>query len=100
MVYLLYHLISVLFFDIPLLDDYINRRSLIICCLFFRNLYVSLIISSLFVIVSELFFGEVFDIFVILTVSSFPIKSKVASAAFWIALFKVVLNTSVTDCLA
>ena len=43
---------------------------------------------------SELHCGEYF---VILLVTLLTIKSAVASAAFWIALFEVVLSESVSD---
>ena len=60
-------------------------------------MYFSLSIFSSFV--SELFFGEVFAALAILSAILFPIKSPVASAVFWIALFDVVLIQSAADCL-
>ena len=58
----------------------------------------SLSISSSFF--SELFFDEVFETFVILSVVLLPIKSQVVSTVFLISLFEAVLNASVADCLA
>ena len=45
-----------------------------------EDIYVSLSVFSSFV--SELFFGEVFETFVILSAILFPIKLPVASADF------------------
>ena len=74
MVDLLYDLISLIFFDIPLLYYYIiilildhqkfssfNLRPSIILCLSSEGISLSLSISSSFV--SELFFGEVVETF-------------------------------------
>ena len=72
--------------------------SLIIFCLISEGINLPLSISSSFV--SELFFGEVFETVVILSAILFRIKSPVASAVFWIALFKAVLSASVASCLA
>ena len=47
--------------------------------------------------VSELFCGKVFETLVILSAILLPIKSVVASAVFWIALFEVVLSAFVAD---
>ena len=61
MVNSLYHLIGLLFFDIPLLYFYIVISDLIsslIFCLSSGDIYLSISISSSFP--SELFFGEVF----------------------------------------
>ena len=86
---LLYYLISLLFFDIPLLQHYINLRSLIICHLFSGDIYFSYSISlsnPVFSIslstVSESFCGECFETFVILSTTVLPIKWPVASVAF------------------
>ena len=57
-------------------------------------------LSCSFIIVSELFCGELLETFVILLAFLFPIKSPVASSVFWITLFEVVLSTSIADCLA
>ena len=70
----------------------------IIFCLSSGDIYFSLSISSSSV--SELFRGEVFVAFVILSAILFPIKSLVASAVFWIGFFEEVLSASVVDCLA
>ena len=53
-----------------------------------------------FVTVSELFCGEVLEIFVILSAILLPIKSPLASADVWIAIFEAVLSESVADYLA
>ena len=99
MVDLLYHLISLFFLYsfIILLQYYINSRSLIICCLFSGDIYLSVSISCS--LVCELFCGEVFENFVILPAILFPIKSPVPSAVFWTTLFEAVLSASVADCL-
>ena len=96
----LYHLIRLLFFDIPLLllYYYINLRSSIIFCLCYGDAYLSLSISSS--LVSQLFCSEVFKTLVILLAILFPMKSPVASAVFWTTLFELVLRASVADCLA
>ena len=77
-------------------------RLLIIFCLSSGDIYLSIGISlwCLFVIVSELFHYEFFETFVILLTILYLIKSKVASAVFWIALFEAVLNACVADFLA
>ena len=63
------------------------------------DIYFSVSISSSFV--SELFCGEVLSNFIVILLAIlFPIKSPVASAVFWIALFEAVLRVSVVDCLA
>ena len=89
MVDLLYHLISLLVFDAPLLYCYINLRSLIISCLFSGDICLSLGISlstpicfSSFVTVSKLFCGEVFETFVVLSAFLLALKSPVAFAVF------------------
>ena len=61
MAHFAFFLISLLFFDIPLLyitSYWFNLRSLIIC-LSSGDIYLSLSISSSFATVSELFFAEV-----------------------------------------
>ena len=73
----------------------------------YPSLVISLsssIFSVLFVTVSEVFWDEVLETFVILLAILLPIKS----AIFWIALFEVVLSASAAtlvahgaaDCLA
>ena len=66
-----------------------------------QYIYLSLGISSScsFAAVSELFFLN-FETFVILLAILLPIKSLVAYAVFWIALFEAVLNALVADCSA
>ena len=71
---------------------------MIILCLSSGGINLSIGISFSFV--SELSFGEVFETFVNLSAILLPIKSPVASAVFWIALFEAVLSASVADCLA
>ena len=84
MVGLVYYLTNLSFFDIPLLYYYINLRSSIIFCLSSGNIFLSLGISlqCSFVIVAELFSGELLETFVILLAILLPNKSPVASAAF------------------
>ena len=60
----------------------------------------SAIIFSSFLTVFELFCGDVLEAYLILSANLLPIKSPVASACFWIALFEAVLSVSVTDNLA
>ena len=81
---------------------YFSLRSSITFCLFPGDINLSLDISlsCSFVAVSALFCRECFESLVILLAILLPIKSPVASAVFSIALFKAVLNASVTDCLA
>ena len=75
--------------NIPLLYYYINLRSSIDSCLSSGDIYLSLgtylsglIFFDSFIIASELFYGEVFETFVILSVILFSIKSPVDSAFF------------------
>ena len=74
MVNLVHCLTNLLFFDIPLLCNYINLRSSIIFCLSSADIYLSLGIS-----LSCPF--KIFETFVILSAILLPIKSPVASAA-------------------
>ena len=79
------YLANLLFLDIPLLCYYINLRSSIIFCLSSGDIYLSLGISSLLslsTLISELFCGEVFENFVILTVILLLIKLLVIYAFF------------------
>ena len=78
-----------LLFGIPFLYYYINNRSSIIFCLFSRDIYLSLGISSScsFLTASELFCDEDFEALVILSKILLPAKSPVFSATFWVALF-------------
>ena len=77
---LVYYLRDLLFFDISLLYYHINLRSSIILCLFSEDIYFFW--YFFFTSVSELFCGEVLEIFVILSAILLPIKSPVASAVF------------------
>ena len=84
MVYLVYCLTNLLFFDILLLYCYINLRSSIIFCLSSGDIYLSLGISLAYSLlnISKLFCGEVFQTFTILSPILLPIKSPIASAVF------------------
>ena len=84
MVDLAYYLTNLLFVDIPLLYYYINLRSSRIFCLSSGDIYLSLDISlsCSFVIISELFCGELLETLVILSAILLPVKSPVAYAAF------------------
>ena len=106
----LYHLISLLFFWYSIIILYyilnldrqwfssFNFRSSIILSLSSEGINLSLSISSAFV--SEFFFGEVFETFVILSEILFQIKSPVPSAVFWINLFEAVLSAFIAGFLA
>ena len=96
MVHLLCRLIYLFIFDIQLL--YYIIILILHHRLFSGDIYLFLSLSSL--VVTELFYSEVFEIFVILSAILFPIKSPVASAVFLIALFEAVLSSSVVDYLA
>ena len=91
-----------MFFGITLLYYYINLISSIIFCLSSGNMHLFLGFSwsCSFVIVSELFCGELLETFVILSSILLPIKSLVASAVFSMTFFKENLSASVADCLA
>ena len=86
---LLYHLISLLFFDITLFYYYNNLSLLIVCFFFLRYMHISVGISlsspifpSSFVTISELFYSEVFGTFEIISAVLLLIKSPVYSVAF------------------
>ena len=88
---------------------YINLRWSTICCSFWKYVFFFCyfsIQSNIFCFicncsfVTELFLDEFLNTFVIISEILLPIKSPVASAVFWIALFKAVLNVSVKCCLA
>ena len=81
MVDLLYCLLNLLFFNIPLLYYYTNINSSVICCLFSGDIYLSFGISTSSAIL-------------------LPIKSPVASAVFLIALFEAAFIASIVDYLA
>ena len=59
---------------------------------FFRHFFIILICNCLWINLLRIFW-----IFVILLAILLPIKSPVASAVFWTALFEKVLSASVTD---
>ena len=71
-----------------------------ICCLFSGDMYLSfgISISSSFCECNSL--GDFFETLVILSAILLPIKSPVASAVFWIALYEGVFIASVVDFLA
>ena len=75
MIDLFFHLISLLFFDIPLLYCYIHLRSLGICL-------SNPILSSSFVTSYKLICGKTDENFETLSARFVPIKSPVASAVF------------------
>ena len=79
---LMRHLSNLLFFGIPLLYYYISLNSSIICCLSFREIYLSFGISLLtsFDCISSLY--DFFDALVILSAILLPTKSPVAAAVF------------------
>ena len=93
-----------LFFDIELLYCYTNLNSSIICCLSFGDMYLFLGVA-LSTSTSVSSFGNslvdfLFETLVILSAILLPIKSQVASAFFWIALFDAVFVASVVEFLA
>ena len=76
-------------FIIPLLFHYLSflwRSCLSLCISISRP-----VLSCSFV--TELFSGNVFETFVTLSAISFPIKSAVNYAVFWIGLFEAFSNT-------
>ena len=73
----MYFLTSLLFFDISVLNYYINLRLSVTFCLSSGDTYLSLGVSTSFVTVYELFWGEVFETFVILSAIVLPIKLPV-----------------------
>ena len=90
MIDLVYYLKNLSFFDIPLLYYYINLRLSIIFCFCSRDIciYLGISLSCSFVIVSELFCGELLQTFVILLAILLPIKSTVASE------FRITLSST------
>ena len=89
MIDLVYYVTSLLFFDIPILYYCIVLRSLIIICLSFGyiNLSLGIYLSSLlitfsFVTVSALLRGKVLETLVISTANILPVKSRVFSTVF------------------
>ena len=74
-----------------------NLNSLIICCLSSGDIYLFLwVVNS----TPSLLLDGFLDILVILSAILLPIKSPVASAVFWIALFEALFIASVVDFLA
>ena len=99
MVDLVYYQTNLLSLDISLLYGHINFRLSITLCLSSGDIYHSLGISlsCSFVIVTELFCGELLEIFVFLLAILLSIKSPVASAVFWMTLFEEILIAPVED---
>ena len=77
-----------------------NFNSLIICCLSSEDMYLFLwaVISTSSLLLFLLL--DFFETLVILSAILLPIKSPVASAVFWIALFEAVFIVFVVDFLA
>ena len=103
MVDLIYCVVNVLFFDIPLLYYYTNLNSSMICCLFSGDMYLSFgfslsALSKLFlnVIPSKIFLNAI-PLKHLLFFSAILLPIKFASAAFWIALFEAVFIASLVD---
>ena len=101
---LVYYLTNLLVFGIGILCYYIILRLSIIFCLFSGNIHLSLsyslsslIFSVSFVTVSKLFLRKAIQTFLIIWAILLPIKSLVASAGFWIALFEAVASVYVAD---
>ena len=97
MVNLMHCLTNLLFFNIPLLYHYTSLNSSIICCLFPGDMYLSFGVSDSSL--TSLFCGflDFLETLVILSAILLPIKSPVASAVFWIALFEAVFIASAVD---
>ena len=95
MVDLMHCLKNLLFFGMPLLYYYTNLNSSIICCLFSGDMYLSFGASDSSL--ASLFCGflDFLETLVILSAILLPIKSPIASAVFWIALFEAVFIASV-----
>ena len=83
MVDLVYCLMNLLFFDIPLLYCYTNLNSSVICYLFSADMYLSfgISISSLALLFCSSL-ENLLEIPVVLSAILLPIKSPVASAVF------------------
>ena len=102
----MYYLTNLMFLGIPLLYYYISFRSSIIC-LFYGDIYLSFglcLSNPIFPIslstVFELFCGDVFVTFVILSVILLPNKSPFFWAVLLTILFEAVLSASAADYLA
>ena len=70
-----------------------------ICCLFSGDayLFVWVVISTSSSLSRDSFVDFLFETLAILSAISLPIKSPVASAVFWIALFEAVFIASIVD---
>ena len=99
MVDLVYCLTNSSFFNIWFLYYYVNLRSLISEDIYLSSgIFLSILVFSVSLSTApELFCDKVFDTYWILSTILLPIKSPLASAAFWIALFNTVLSASVAD---
>ena len=80
----------------------ININSLIICCLSSGDihLFIWVVNSKLLLLLLLLLLDGFLEILVILSALLLSIIPPVASAVFWIALFKAVFIASVADFLA
>ena len=76
-----------LFFNIPLLYFYTSLNSAIICCLFSVDMHLSFGTSDSSLTSSFCGFLEFLETLVVLSSILLPIKSPVASSAFWITVF-------------
>ena len=96
---MLCRLTNLLFLDISSLYCYTNLNSSIICCLSPGDMcnFFSASISSFCYSLECNSVGDFLEGVVILSAILLPIKSPVASAVFWIALFKAVFIASVVD---
>ena len=77
----MHHISNLLFFGIPLLYCYINLNLSLICCLSCGDIYLSFGVSLLTLFECN-FFGDFFDVLVILSAFLLPLKSPVASVVF------------------
>ena len=85
---------DLLFFDIPLINYYINFNRQV----FFLEIFLLVFLYILFFSnVSELFCSKFLETFVILSAILLPIKSTVASAVFLFAFLMAVLSGSAAD---
>ena len=78
----MWNVTNLLFFDSPLLYNYTNLNSSIICCLFSGDIYLSFGISNSFSFCECNHLEGFFERFVIPSAILFPIKSPIASASF------------------
>ena len=92
MVDLVYYLINLLSFHIPLLYYNVNLSSSVIFCLSSGYIYLSADISLSFAIVSELLCSKVLETFVILLVILIANKWPVTSNVSWNTFSEVVLS--------